>query len=399
MAKRTIYRKLMFLALVGYFTTGCSDVQFQEIPITKKGISANEEIPDPDVPTDPQDPSDPIVVVPSDPVSDDQDPDLPPNPEPVTAEQVFLQASGGGKLDLLIVVDNSDSMMMDHSDHKIRNMFRNFLRTLEGVDYRIGFTTTDMTTPTYFSKFPGWSGRLDVLEGTQQKVLTPQTPNKEALFAATIDREESVKCRQGGRTDGGLCGTNYEEPLKAIKTFVDLRNADNAGFFRSDADFVSIVIADQDETPKSGNPTSAQSVVDHIRTAFNGTKKYTNYSVVVEPRDQACLRAQICSGPFGICLEGAEYGTYATELARITSGRTTSICSSNVAPDLEVIGKSVTAGGLFQEVTLQHEPIAGSVSVFFSPQSDIKYTVEGRTVKFSAKPAAGTKITVQYEHL
>jgi hypothetical protein len=411
MKKIRVIRNILFLLVVGALTTGCTDVQFQDVSVAGKGISSNEEIPDPDnpvvvlPPVDPI-PDDPVVVLPPvDPIPDDPVVVLPPvdpepNPEPVTSQQTFLQTAGGGKLDLLIVVDNSDSMMMDHGDHKVRHMFRNFLKTLEGVDYQIGFTTTDMTTATYFSKFPGWSGRLDVLEGTQQKILRPNTANKEALFGATIDREESIPCRKGSRENGAPCGSNYEEPLKAIKSFVDRRDTDNVGFFRADADFVSVIVADQDETPKAGTPTEAKSVVDHVASVFAGTKKYTNYSVIVEPGDRACLQKQICSGSlFGICLEGAEYGAYATELSRITSGRTTSICSTDVSPDLAVIGQSLRNGGLFQEVTLQHEPVQGSVEVFFSPQSNIQYSVEGRTVKFSSKPAPGTSITVRYQHL
>lgn len=408
----------LFALLTGFITVGCSDVSFQPIEVMAKGRSGtNLEIPDPDEPVDPRPevpdaPVDPRPEEPDDPVEpgpdDPQDPVVPepenPNPEPITERQIFQQNSGGGKVDILIVVDNSDSMMKDHSRHKIRNMFRGFLASLSGVDYQIGFTTTDMTTnrfPTFGRSFPGWSGRLDVLEGTSQKILTPSTPNKQSLFLKTIDREEAVDCRDQVRdADPSLpCGTNTEEPLKSIVSFVDQRNAFNTGFFRNDADFVTVIISDEDERSKGEDPlaTTADQVVAHIESAFGGRKSYTNYSVVIEPGDRECKRKQACAELF--CLAGGNYGDFATRLSNLTSGRTASICSSDITSDLSDIGSRGRDGGLFQKVSLQYEPVEGSVEVYFNPATDIDYTVEGRDVKFNRKPPAGTEITVLYEHL
>jgi hypothetical protein len=404
----------VFLLIGGFTITGCGDVSFQPIDVAEKGRSGiNDEFPDPDDPEDPrpeqpEEPDEPEQPEEPDEPEQPEEPDEPeepeqPNPEPTTETQVFQQNSSGGKVDILIVVDNSDSMMMDHSRHKIRNMFRGFLASLNNVDYQLGFTTTDMTTmrfPATNRNFPGWNGRLDVLEGTNQKILTSTTANKQSLFLNTIDREEAVDCRDQVRDDDPTlpCGTNTEEPLKSIMSFVDRRNAFNSGFFRSDADFVSIVISDEDERSKgSEDPqaTTAQQVIDHVNSAFSSQKNYTNYSVVIEPGDRDCKRKQACSE--FLCLGGGEYGRFATQLANLTSGRTASICSNDVTSNLSDIGDRGRAGGLFEKVTLQYEPLNGNVQVLFNPSTDIGYSINGRDVVFERKPPAGTEITVVYE--
>ncbi|MCB0408461.1 MAG: hypothetical protein KDD34_09670 [Bdellovibrionales bacterium] len=375
------FRGILFFIAASYFISGCSKVSFQETQIAKK--SSNEEVisPDPDQP-------------PGGGGGDDSGP-VDPNPEPIPEVQVFKQEAMGEKLDLLVVIDNSDSMMMDHSRHKIRDMFKGFLSSLSGVDYHIGFTTTDMTTPSWLNHDPGWTGRLDILQGSNLKILTPSTPNKDSLFLDTIDREEALLCRQHKWT--GLCGTNYEEPLKAIKAFVDLRSSDNAGFFRDDASFVTVIVSDEDELSDGrAGATQPQDVVSHIQAAFNSTKKYRNYGVIIEPGDKACKHEQACSE--FLCLGGGNYGNFVSSLAQLTSGHTASICSNDVTNDLKSIGDMARGGGLITEVTLQYQPIDGSVHVTFNPAANIQYNVVGKIVKFNVPPVAGTEITVRYEH-
>lgn len=395
----------LFLLMVGFLTSGCSDVKFETIDVAGKASrDQNEEVPDPDLPPDtpnPPPPEEPPTPPEEPPVPPEEPPDTPEEPE--TGNQVFRQNNGGGKVDILIVIDNSDSMMMDHANHRIRKMFRGFLGSLENVDYQIGFVTTDMTTTSFPASnplYPGWTGRLDNLEGTRQKVLTPGTANKDSLFLQTIDREESIDCRDGVRKDdpAAPCGTNKEEPLKAIMSAVSQKDSYNAGFFRSDADLVSIIVSDEDERSEGKDPqtTTAEQVVNHIANKLGNQKNYTNYSVVIEPGDKECKRIQACAEPF--CLGGGNYGDFATRLSNITSGRTASICSSNVTSQLADIGNRGREGGLFDKVTLQYEPIEGSVQVSFNPDANIGFTVEGRDVKFDSKPAAGTEIQVVYEY-
>lgn len=325
------------------------------------------------------------------------DPNPNPSPDPLGMEQVFQQKASSGKLDLLVVIDNSDSMMMDHAHHKIRNMFNGFLSTLEGVDYQIGFTTTNHYNRHQFN-VSGWGGTLEGLRGEDLKILSPNTPNKEALFLNALDREEAVKCRKGQRDEVKACGTNYEQPLRVIKQFVDKRDKENTGFFREESDFVTIIITDENETTEGGFAvTKPDSVISHVEQNFSGLKNYTNYSVIIEPGDRVCRREQACS-EFPCWWLGSEYGYEASELSKKTSGRTTSICSQDVSSDFKVIGESVKQGGLFSEVKLQFEPLDGSVSVKMVPDSGVTYSIDGKIIKFSEAPANGTEITVNYRY-
>lgn len=361
--------------IFGFFFlfVGCGEVEFEAIPQTSTKVVT----PDPDLPPDE--------------IPDDPDP---VDPLPIQKTQTFTQNSSGEKIDILVVVDNSDSMMGEHNKRRIRNMFQNFLETLDGVDYQIGITTTN-----YFNtrNVSGWGGTLEGLRGENLKIIKPSTPQKQTLFLSAVDRQEAVKCRTGKRDEVKACGSNTEQPLRVIQEFVNKRDQENAGFFREDSEFITIVISDEDEANENGNiPVTAAEVVSHVNRAFNGNKKYTNYSVIIEPGDRECKRTNAC-WEF-LCLGGGEYGNYISELSRISSGRTASICSTDISSDLKVIGSNARNGGLFDEVKIQHDPVGGIVSVEFNPGSDIEYTLEGRTIKFNRAPVAGTEITVNYRH-
>jgi hypothetical protein len=317
--------------------------------------------------------------------------------------EAFRQNDGGNKIDLLFIVDNSDSMSINHNRQEIFWKLQGIMNTLSGTDYHVGVTTTSVnrTGAPWELPQPGWEGSLDYIEGTGARYLVQRTPNVDTLVRLTLDREESMPCRRGEIPDGMVaCGSNSEHGLKALMQLVQHRNrSDNRGFIRDDAELVVVIISDPDETgPTPEKTTEPEEAEAYLRTELGGDKAITVHGVVIEPGDSACRREQKREG--FLFPEGADYAHRISRMAELTGGTTTKICNNNEAmiDDLKVIGDSTRGGALFQDVTLEHEPWPASVNVQMVPQQNIGFTVECNKIVFDSKPVNGTEITVTYQY-
>lgn len=316
-------------------------------------------------PTDPGEPDGPVVIDP--PVVVD-----PPIIAPaVKKTEVFNQALAG-KVDILFVVDNSPSMKKEQA--KLGQRLSAFLAGLDNVDWQIAFTTTDVSNGKY-----GLKGSLQNLAGHgTDKILTSAYPDAEAVFLNTVQRSEVA--------------SSDEQPLKASILAMEKRNTDNKGFFREGANLAIIVLSDEDEMSKGTSKfaTKPSEVVSAFRTMFGTTKKLSVYGIVIEPGDVACYNDQKGTGDFA----NAFYGSFVTELARITSGLTGSICDRDYAQNLINIGTDVRH--LTEYFALSQTPVAGSVEVILSPAQNISWKVEGKTLTFATAPQEGSLIQVSY---
>ncbi|MCB0407972.1 MAG: hypothetical protein KDD34_07205, partial [Bdellovibrionales bacterium] len=324
-------------------------------------------------------------------------PDPTPTPEPRTGYQEFEQTATGSRLDILFVVDNSDSMYYDHKKHRVANMFRGFISTLKNIDFQIGVTTTDVRYKPQSGQplnYPGWNGTLDFIEGTQQKMITNNTENAETLLLRTIDREEAGHCILEKLTKTP-CPTNWEEPIHAIRKFVEKREKENSGFIRADADLITVIVSDEDEL-SNGNQyaTSPLKTKQYIDEQFQWQKRFNNYSVIIIPGDSSCMKEQLAQSVLGF--GGAHWGSVLSHMANITMGHSVSICKNNVVDELKIIGDRARNGVMFGEVILEHTPVPNSVEVEFYPQTQIGWRVEERKVIFDQKPPIGTKIKIKY---
>ena len=391
------YLFIISLGLILLGSVGCSkDIQFsssfkdgilsvdpiEEVEIPP--VSENDGDPQtPDQPTPPDQPTtpDPIVEVPDEnvpPYGDDYQ-------QPVFITDTFEQTvSRTGKMDLLIVIDNSDSMFMDYTYRSILNRMSGFFSTLNGVDYQIAFTTTDVDAN--HSGKPGFSGDIE-------RIITPSTPNKEAVFASALDRQDTVNCRLHM---GPNCGSNDEQPLKAAMMAAEKRYTTNMGFFRDDADLVVLVISDEEELSTTGHTVTPAEALQSLRSNLGSQKSIRFYGSIIQPGDSSCYNTQRRQEIFGA---GAAYGYTVATMTSMTGGRTVSICDSNYTNSgLSAIASSVSIPASTETVfTLSADPVEGSVFVTMLPQSDIPYTVSGRTVTFATAPSAGTQISIAFE--
>ncbi len=317
----------------------------------------------------------------------------------------FEQKDSGGQVDVLFVIDNSDSMLVDFQ-LGIAEKFRGFVNHLQGLDFHIGVTTTDMTSP---KGYPGYGGRLDRIRGTEEFYIQSSTPNAEEKLVSTIRRNETLNCRKDNPhlvekltspieiMAGVFCGVNIEEPLKATRDAVRGQATYNHGFFRDQSDFVMIAVSDADEGG-SGREVfrrlvKPQELIDTVAEEFQGQKNFTGYGIIVQPEDKECLKSQKDQQ----FLSQVYYGTYVSDLAQKTSGFTLSICKEEgYAQALKAVADKVRSRGLEKIFTLSQEPIPESLEIRITPSTGIQWRVEGRRIIFESAPPIGSLIEISY---
>lgn len=288
------------------------------------------------------------------------------------------------KVDVLFVVDNSGSMLEEQQ--KLATRLSSFVDTINGIDWQIGITTTDIDTTSSFATM----GRLVTLAHTNAKILTRNTPNYEDVFLDTITAYGTPPdCEVNGRS----CPSGNEQPLQAMRLAVGKRQTDNAGFFRDGADFVSIVLSDEDEMSDGdprAQPTTPNQVLATINSAWSGLKNFTAYGIIIKPGDVSCFRDQQDTG--------GNYGSFVSSLVQLTEGVTGSICDSDYGPTLVSIGQRVVK--VATSITLTENPIPESVKVSIQPlDSNLTWELQGKTIRFNDLPKRGTRVEVSYQVL
>lgn len=299
------------------------------------------------------------------------------------ASETFVSDASFGKIDVLFIDDNSASM--DPKQASLGTKFSGFATEMKSIDWQIGITTTDCSTGPY-----GICGSLLTLTGYNSKILSPSVPNYQTVFNNSIQRPETAGC-----LNTGTCPSGNSEPLLSATTAMNKYNSDNNGFFRDNADLAIVILSDADERQTGG--TAYQDRPAQLVAAFNNNwpsstgKKLKVYSIIVQPGDSTCLDLMRAgSGGYSF------YGTLIDQTVNLTGGLSTSICASDYSVTLQSIGQSVRT--LTNSVELAHTPIAGSVTVTFTPSQTIGFTVIGNKVVFDAPPSVGTQIKVDYQY-
>ncbi len=285
----------------------------------------------------------------------------------------FNQDAESAKVDVLFVIDNSTSMLEEQS--KLSAALASFIGSIARLDWQIGITTSDVSNGPH-----GLKGELVTMKGSAAKILNKNIPDYEELFKSTVVREEVIGCTND-------CPSADERPLEAIRMAIDKQNGDNAGFFRPDADLVTIILSDEDEGSDGLNAISAGDVLDHFTLAFGVDKRLTGFGILIQPGDTACYDSQVKTG--------GHYGLRATELATLTGGVTGSICDSDYLNTLASIGERVRE--VSSTVTLRELPMPETIQLRMSPfDPDLSWSIEGQTIRFNKLPRKGTRVDIVY---
>lgn len=288
----------------------------------------------------------------------------------------FNENDTRAKVDILFVVDNSASMAEEQA--KLSTKLTSFIRSLARIDWQIGITTTDISTGPY-----GLRGSLAPLKGTNNaRFITKSTPNYEQVFANNVVRDELINCNEPTIP----CPSADERPLEALSLAIGKRATDNAGFFRTDADFVTVVLSDEDEASNGSGAISPSTVVSNFKAAF-GKKSMTGFGIIVKPGDSACYALQTQTG--------GTYGSVAAAFANLTGGVTGSICDEDYGPTLAGIGTRVRE--LVSSINLRKMPRPDTIQLKIKPfDPDLTWEIDGQTIRFNRPPKVGTTITVLY---
>jgi hypothetical protein len=254
---------------------------------------------------------------------------------------IEVKATPKPKVDILVVVDNSPSMETEQKNMAAR--FHSFIDQLDGLDWQLGITTTDLTIDT-----PLADGRLLEFSGNIKGSVLNSTMNLEEVknsFGRTIQRPE-----RGYWEEQGIAATF--RALERSQAPRDRNNRGNVTLVRPDAALAVIVVTDADETPFAdfwGRPqptvrNSPEGLIKYIQKIWRGKKNFAFHSITVKDGDTACL-AQDGNESFGL--------TYAA-LSRLTNGLIGNVCESDYGRQLKIMGDKVQ--GLVRTIRLECAP-------------------------------------------
>jgi hypothetical protein len=190
-----------------------------------------------------------------------------PKPNPTRVISNTYQSALNRKLDILFMVDNSQSMLPLQA--KLLAQFPVFMNVLKGLptgvgmatglpDVHVGVVTSDTgpgkyDLPDRHCSFGGDGGRFKFLPGPNQTCAPPLMPDQHYLSA---QNNQAQKNYNGDITDAFTCiaavgdqGCGFEGQLKSVRWALDPQNVPqgNEGFLRNDALLAVILITNEDD--------------------------------------------------------------------------------------------------------------------------------------------------------
>lgn len=312
--------------------------------------------------------------------------------------RILDQSSEEKMVDLLVVVDNSTSMLKDQE--KLSREFVNFVNAISDADYRVGVITTD-TDSSGNENRPGFHGNLDIVSSTGLRYITKKDANPSALFSDLINRKETKVCEDAGRVSD-KCPSFEERPLYAIKQAIDKRNTVNRGFFRRGADLGVIIISDEDETDfKRGGFYSATDLLNHFENEFEESKKMNAFNIAILDGDQDCLEAQAAETNGGVGI-AARPGLRTGELADLTGGFKANICSENYGRAIQEISRYVKRNLIPLTVDVPDTIVLESVRLKITTPDGkpfkADFTLNGKTLRIFPSPPEGSLVELTYKY-
>lgn len=286
------------------------------------------------------------------------------------------------KVDILVVIDNSLSMVPEHP--LLAEKLKGFSQNLKNIDYRIAVTTTDAreikTNHDFYSKawaklilrltaspllsliaefilfgdsfnpFDSPSSSEYVRENTPlgfggkalsfngQNFISPKTPNGENLILTSLDRSLEASCDLYEDEDreyweeepakAEFCANSYEEPVKVIKQFLRRRNIANTGFLRDNTPLAVLIITDEDlEVFEHKNMDMAE----QLKSIHLLKPNFKAYGVIAQKYDS------------GICQPNWSgiSSTKVQEFITLSGGSHNSICDTNYTSIFDKIVKDL----------------------------------------------------------
>lgn len=295
-----------------------------------------------------------------------------------TSTQEF-EISAAGKVDLLLVIDNSGSMGEEQAE--LSTNLKSLIKNLESVDWQIGVITTDNCR----------------LQNTRNatRAMRKSDPGIEATFESTIKGL-------------GVSGSRDEQGVKtALQQISGKCVGSSNSWLRPDASFAVVFVSDE-ENECFGEPNCADDLgvrwgPNELITQMNSMRRADQLKAYAllwnkDVNNKLSRNAQ-CRRDAGVETYGARY----SQIVEAFGGIERSIClDSNVntndyGPLLEQISGDVNRS-VQREFTLKEEPVSNSLKILVdgTPARDVQ--VVGRKVILRNALATQIKLQVTYRH-
>ena len=241
--------------------------------------------------------------------------------------KVISAAETSNKVDVLVVIDNSKSMVFEQTNMAQR--FGSFLTQLQNVDWQVGIITTDVSLGDSATA----DGRLLKYNSAGKRLISSKDgiESAKSLFSSTIQRTE--------------IGNAYEQGIKASYRALEraaVASDANAALIRQNSALSIIVVTDADETG-STTQNNPDNLHKYITTKYPG-KSFKFHSIIVRKGDVNCANDKSKVVKAGVTHENINegYGVIYSKLSEKTSGIIGSVCQADYGNQLSMIGQSTS---------------------------------------------------------
>lgn len=321
-----------------------------------------------------------------------------PVPQSHAVTQTFKAQSTTNKLDILLILDNSNSMLPDNT--KLANRLNTFVTNLgtSSADWQMCATVTSQLKVNGTQVWGAsviWPGYGD----GNQYILKAGAANLPSIFSGMINS-----------VGAGGAGTDDERGIFAAWWHLDNGDphySDASGCYRKDAALAMILISDEDERSVGGDASQADfpaevipleandlpdNLVAKVKTVFGATKVFTFNSIIVKPGDTNCKNPRTAAG------STSHYGVNYDKLSQTTNGGEGSICDSDYDTNLNLFNDRIQAS--LASISLNCVP-TGDVTISTTPaiSGGVTAVVNGQTAQFVPLIPVGTDVTLAYNCL
>ncbi len=295
------------------------------------------------------------------------------------------------KVDIVMVVDDSNSMAPDNN--KLAGRLQGFVDdlTTSGIDWQMCATVTraqdvNNNGTLYWGASRNWVNYI----GSPQWILKMGASDPYAIFTNTMKA-----------IGAGWAGTDDERGIKAA--FWHSEYAAYNTCYRSDASLAVILISDEDVRSVGGDASHVHygselhqleaddqpfHYVNKIKQSFGLLKRFTFNSIIVKPGDSACMAEQDTGG------SKSHYGYKYNELSQATGGSVGSICAADYSSNLYYFKDRIV--NTLSSIPLECTPV-GPIDVSVTPTiGAVSVQVVNNTLEFSPAIPAGRTVQIGY---
>ena len=288
---------------------------------------------------------------------------------PIATDELVATQPQVAKLDILIVVDNSSSMLEEQTN--LSQKLQPLLSYVKDVNWQIGVVTTD------------------VVDGCLRSLIKPTDAGYEAKFASAIK--------------AGTAGSYVERGiLQAKRSLAGCRG--QAPWIREGSSVAILFVSDEDNCSRGGLrcdqaiPTGTD--IPQADFLASATAAYlTDYLGSIRTlKTKARIYGLISNPTQPLCTTATNRGEVYTQAITITAGAQGSICDNDYTKTLESVSKDMREL-IASEFKLPHAPLDGSVSVFIDgTQQTGGFTVQGTSVTLQKLPTFGSTVKIDYSY-